>query len=45
MQLLRGNNPYKEIAIMYGIGTPLINALGLIIFGKNLFSIILINNI
>lgn len=45
MQLLRGNNPYKEIAIMYGIGTPLINALGLIVFGKNLFSIILINNI
>ena len=45
MQLLRGNNPYKEIAIMYGIGTPLINALGLIVFGENLFSIMLINNI
>ena len=44
-QLLSGNIPYKEINIHYGIGTPLINAFSLLIFGKNIFSVFLITNI
>ena len=44
-QLLSGNTPYKEINIHYGIGTPLINAFSLLIFGKNIFSIFLMTNI
>lgn len=44
-QLLRGDLPYKEINILYGIGQPLVNAFSLFIFGKNVFSIFLITNI
>jgi len=44
-QLLSGRAPYKEINILYGIGTPFVNALSLFIFGKNAFSIFLITNI
>lgn len=44
-QLLNGSSPYKEINILYGIGTPLVNAFSLFIFGRNAFSIFLITNI
>jgi hypothetical protein len=44
-QLLRGDIPYKEINILYGIGQPLVNSFSLFIFGKNVFSIFLITNI
>lgn len=45
IQLFNGKKPYEEINILYGIGTPLVNVFSLFIFGKNLFSIILIANI
>jgi len=44
-QLLHGYSPYKQIVMLYGIGTPIINAFSLYIFGNNIFSIFLISNI
>jgi hypothetical protein len=44
-QLLHGYVPYKQIFMLYGIGTPIINAFSLSIFGNNIFSILLISNI
>jgi len=44
-QLLRGEEPYKDVHILYGIGVPFINAFSLFIFGHNVFSIFLITNI
>jgi hypothetical protein len=44
-QLLSGSDPYKEFFILYGIGTPSINAISLFLFGKNFFSIYLMTNI
>jgi hypothetical protein len=45
IQLLRGEAPYKDVNILYGIGSSLINAFSLSIFGQNVFSIFLITNI
>jgi len=44
-QLLNGATPYKQIVMLYGIGTPIINAFSLYILGNNIFSIFLISNI
>ena len=44
-QLLNGKKPYEEINVLYGIGTPLVNAFSLFVFGRNAFSIFLITNI
>jgi len=44
-QLLNAKVPYEEINVLYGIGTPLVNAFSLFVFGRNAFSIFLITNI
>jgi hypothetical protein len=45
MRFLNGERLYSEIAVVYGVGQPLINSIALIIFGKNVFSVFLITNI
>ena len=40
LDLLDGKLPYKEIFIQYGLLSTLIHALTLIIFDKNIFSLI-----
>jgi hypothetical protein len=45
MRFLNGERLYSEIAVIYGVGQPLVNSFALIVFGKNIFSIFLITNI
>jgi hypothetical protein len=44
-KFLSGQQLYKEVWVKYGIGEVLLNTLALFLFGNNIFSIFLIDNI
>ncbi len=45
IRLIDGNEPYKEIFIQYGLFSTLLNSIILIIFNKNIISLILLTSI
>ena len=45
LRLIDGNEPYKEIFIQYGLFSTLLNSIILIIFNKNIISLILLTSI
>ena len=45
LELLNGKKPFEEIFIQYGLGTTLIHSFVLLLFEKNIFSIVVFTSL